>query len=290
MHSSLSRFLALFLLVASAAAQTGAAGGNPATPVEDEGSRKARSLIEHTIQALGGQAYLTSTERSEEGRFYSFFHGQSNSAGIVFGSYTKFPDKDRLEVLHMRSYHILWWTVGNVPAKDKSDIVVIHNGDKGYEVTFKGTAAEDPLATTAYLRRRKHSLDWVLRRWIHEPGAAFFYDGTAIAAGKQAQQVTITTAQNDSVTLFLDQDTHLPIKTSYSWRDPTDKLRNVEEVVYDGYKPVQGIMTPHSITRYLNGDMSHQRFLTTVNYNQDIPESLFEATITYDPRKWQPKR
>ena len=278
------------LLVALAVAQTSTPTGKPASIPEDENARQARTLIDQSIQALGGQAFLGYKEKSEEGRFYSFFHGQSNSAGTPYGRHTEYPDKDRLEIIHMKSYFFLWFTVGNVPAKGKNDIVVIHNGDKGYEITYKGTTAEDPTITTAYLRRRQHSPEWVYRKWINEPGVAFFYEGAAVAAGKPADQVSIITAKNDSVTLFLDSNTHLPIKLGYSWRDPSYKLRNVEEEVYDNYKPVQGIMTPHSVTRYLNDEMSFQRFMNTVTYNQNVPDSLFEASVTYDPKQAPQRR
>ena len=119
---------------------------------------------------------------------------------------------------------------------------------------------------------------------IHEHGVALLYVGTGVTEGKPAQQVTVVNANNDSVTLWIDEHTHLPIKKSYSWRDASDKLRNVEDEIYDNYKPVQGIMTPHSVTRYLNGDMSNQRFINTISYNQNPPDSLFEANVTYDPK------
>ena len=75
-------------------------------------------------------------------------------------------------------------------------------------------------------------------------------------------------ANNEGVTLYLDTNTHLPVKKTFSWRDPTDKQRNIEDEVYDNYRPTQGIMTPFSITRFYNGDMSNQRFLNSVSYNQ----------------------
>ncbi len=281
------RIFSFILLLASAVAQTVPAA-TAAPPPQDENSRKARALIEQAIKALGGQAYLTAKTKGEEGRYFTFYHGQSRGTGILFGLYTKFPDKQRLEILKIHSYHFLLFTVGGIASKDKSDIVVIHNGDKAYEITFKGTAREDPKSTTAYVRHREHSLDTVLRKWINEPGVAFFYEGPAVAAEKPAEQVSVTNAQNDSVTLYLDQITHLPIKTSYTWRDPQDKFRNVEEEVFDNYKPAQGIMAPHSITRYLNGDMSYQRFLNEVTFNVELPDNLFEANITYNPYKNQP--
>src|SRR6185437_971746 len=142
----MSRILLIFLLVAAAVAQT-APPAKPASAPEDENSRKARTLIDQTIKALGGQAYLTAKTKSEDGRYFTFYHGQSRGVGIAFGLYTKFPDKQRLEILKVKSYHFLLFSVGGIASKDKSDIVVIHNADKAYEVTFKGTAKEDPKIT-----------------------------------------------------------------------------------------------------------------------------------------------
>jgi len=279
----MSRIFIFILMVATAVAQT--APAKPASTPEDENSRKARALIDQAVTALGGQAYLNAKTKSEDGRYFTFYHGQSRGVGIAFGLYTKFHDKQRLEILKVKSYHFLLFSVGGIASKDKSDIVVIHNADKAYEVTFKGTAKEDPKITTAYIRRREHSIDEVLRRWINEPGVAFFYEGQAVAAEKPAEQVSVTNAKNDSVTLYLDVTTHLPIKTSYTWRDPQDKFRNTEEEIFDNYKPVAGIMTPHSVTRYLNDEMSYQKFLNEVVFNNDLPDNLFEANITYDPFK-----
>lgn len=160
-------------------------------------------------------------------------------------------------------------------------MVYVNNGDKGYEITYKGTRAADAEDLTSYNRRRQFALDWVLRHWIHEPGVALFYDGPAVAGDKPAEQVTILNTRNQGVTIDIDSDTHLPLKKTFSWRDPTDKERNVEEELYDNYRPVQGIMTPFSVIRFYNGDMSNERFLTAVTYNQGLSDSKFEAQITY---------
>ncbi len=87
-------------------------------------------------------------------------------------------------------------------------------------------------------------------------------------------------AHNEGVTLYVDIDDHLPVKKTFSWRDPTDKQRNIEDEVYDNYREVQGIMTPYTVTRFYNGDMSSQRFLTTVSYNQGVSDSQFDATAS----------
>jgi hypothetical protein len=59
----------------------------------------------------------------------------------------------------------------------------------------------------------------------------------------------------------------------------------VEEEIYADYKPVQGIMTPYSFTRYYNGDMQNQRFVSAVHYNSGFDEAMFDPNSSYDPNK-----
>ncbi|MBZ5550248.1 MAG: hypothetical protein LAO22_20205 [Acidobacteriia bacterium] len=281
----------LFVVLLSALGWAQAAAPKPVANLNDsDNAHKARALLDQAIQALGGQAYLTYQNKGEQGRYYPLYHGRTNTAGIAYNYYIQYPDKDRFEVIHLQAYHFFIFDVNNVQLKDKSDIVVIHNGLKGYETTYKGTAAQDPEDLANYLRRRQHSLEWVFRKWSSDPGVALFSDGVAVVDAKATDQVTLLNSQNDSVTVYLDQNTHLPIKASFSWRDPTDKQKNTEEEIYDLYKPVDGIMTPHSITRNFNGEMSMQRFINTVKYNLKLPESTFEATVNYDPKQGPKKR
>ena len=254
-----------FALAAFAQANPGA-NPSPQVPVDQENAHKARLVLEQAIQALGGSFYLSIQDMSQEGRTFSFHHGEPSSYGIQFWRFYKYPDKDRIELTKKR------------------DVIYVNNGDKGYEITYKGTRAADAEDVTAYNRRRPFALDWVLRHWLNEPGVALFYDGLAVAGDKPAEQVTLLNAKNQGVTIDIDSNTHLPLKKSYSWRDPTDKERNVEEELYDNYKPVQGIMTPFSVTRFYNGDMANERFLTAVTYNQGLDDSKFDVHITYGPQ------
>ncbi|MFZ3266899.1 MAG: hypothetical protein WA172_23045 [Terriglobales bacterium] len=252
-----------------------------------ESAHKARALLDQTIEALGGQAYLTYKNRSESGRYYPLHHGHTESTGILYNYYLEYPDKDRFEVIATKDIHVIPGTIdiGGLKSGHKFDLVLIHNGDQGYEISYKGTAAQDKLELEKFLRRRRHSLEWIFRQWITDPTVALFYDGLDIVDSKPAEGVTLLNSHDDSVNVWLDQNTHYPIKISYSWRDPKDRQKNTEEEVYDHYKPEDGIMTPHSITRYFNGETSQQRFIYTARYNLDLPDKMFDANVTYDPFK-----
>ena len=272
------RFLLSVLILSLCAVASGVAQDSPnnstsqSPAAPQENSTKAKALIDQAIQALGGQAYLNAQNMSQQGRTYSFHRGEATNAGVLFWRFGKFPDRERIELTKQR------------------DVAYVYNGDKGFEITFKGTAAIDNKVLDDFLRRRDHSLELVLRNWIKEPGVAFFYDGAAVAANKPAEQVSVMNAKNDSVTLYFDTTTHLPLKKSFTWRDPTDNLRNTEEELYDAYRSTQGIMTPYSITRFYNSEMSNQRFLNTVTYNDALNDSMFDAKTTYDPNTLPPRK
>lgn len=261
-------FLITILSVAVGAQSVGSTTPNPAVgisssvPVDQQNQNKAKALLDQTIRALGGSAYLNIRDVSQEGRTYSFHLGNPTSAGLLFWRFYKYPDKDRIELTKKR------------------DVAEVFNGEKGSEITYKGVRPMETKELTDYLRRRQYALDIVLRKWLNEPGIALFYEGPTVADQKSAEQVTIMTAQNQSVTLFIDTSTHLPVKKSFSWRDAVDKQRDIEEEIYDSYRAVDGIMTPFVVTRYYNGDMSNQRFITSTAYNRGLNDSMFDVERT----------
>lgn len=233
-------------------------------PSQDVNAQKARTLLEQCIQAMGGQAWLNVKDMQQEGRTYGYSHGSPMGMGTLFWRFWKYPDKDRTEFTKQR------------------DVVYIYNGEKGYEVTYKGTMSMDAVDLKQYLLRRNHSLETVLRGWLEDSKTALFYDGPAIAEQKHTDSVTLLNKNNDSVTLFLDEHTHLPVKKQFEYRAP-DRMKDTEVEVYDNWRPEQGIPTPHSILRSHNGEIVNQRFITTVKYNMGLSDQMFEGKVTYEP-------
>src|SRR5215831_16352997 len=161
---TMRRLIAILLFAALAAAPTAPAQA----PAQDDTSRRAREYIDKMIQALGGQAYLNIQDISQEGRTYGFSSSGESGGGTEFWRFYKWPDKDRTELTKKR------------------DWILIHNADKGYEVTYKGTALEEPKLTEEFLDRQHYALDHVLRTWLNEPGLMLFDEGAAVADRKAA--------------------------------------------------------------------------------------------------------
>jgi hypothetical protein len=233
---------------------------------EDEDTRKAKTAVSQAIQALGGDAYLNVHDIEQQGRGYSFHHGQG-SGGDLFWSFYEFPDKERVEYTKER------------------DIARVFVGDKGYEITYRGVRPVEEKDIVDYLRQRHYALDAILRKWVKDPTVMLLYEGNAIAAQHTAIQVTLINSKDEAVTLDFDAQTHLPVRKAFEWRDPVDRQKNLEEEIYDNYKPVSGVMVPYNVTRLFNGDMSRQRFLFTVTINQSLDEAMFNPNSGYNPNK-----
>ncbi len=240
---------------------------------KDASVQKAYQVLNTMIRTLGGDAWLNVRTSTSEGRTYSFYHGQPNSMSILYWRFWEWPDKERIELTKQR------------------DVIELYTGDKAYEITYKGTATQEPKEVDDYLRRRDHSLEWVIRKWLPAQGAAILYSGTAMVERNLADQVTVLNANNDSVTISVDGTSRLPVKISYSWRDPLDRQFDEESVVFSNYKLVQGVQTPYSVVRYRNSDMTSQRFLTSAAYNADLPPTLFETKgLLYNQGKQTPAK
>lgn len=241
-----------------------------AVAAQDPNTKKAKDLLQKMVAAMGGQAFLTYQTLTQEGRGYTFYQGQPNSLGTVFWRFWRYPDKDRLELTKER------------------DITYIYTGDKGYEITYKGTAAVEPRELSEYLLHRRYSLEQVMRVWMTDPATLVLYEGSGLAEQVFVEQVTLINKNNEAITLGIDPNNNLLIKKSFTYRD-YDGLKSTDDELYANYRPEQGIQTAHSIIRYHNGQQSGQRFLTKVEYNVPISEDKFEAKVTYDMYKLKKK-
>lgn len=255
----------LLLAGACAIAQSNAPDSSPdKTPaaVGDATSRKARELLDQMIAAMGGEAWLTYANVTQQGRSYSFFHGKPTSAGTLYYRFYEYPDKERRELTKQR------------------DVIYIYNGNQGYEKTYKGTTADEDKSVQEFVRRRRHSLEVVIREWLKQPQTVAFYDGQTVADQQLVDVVTLLNKDNDQVSIGIDINSHLPINKRFYWRD-TDKYKVEDETIYGNYRKVQGIETPYTVTSKRDGEIIGQSFITHVEYNTKFDPGFFDAKVTY---------
>jgi hypothetical protein len=240
-------------------------------PAAQTQEQRGRQLLDEMVAALGGETWLNRKDMQFHGHIASFFQGAPSGMVIEFDAWRRFPDAD-----HPEAERIGFLTdKGMILPGKKMDVVQIWTGGNGYEVTYKGKTTLPKEQVEDYYRRRAHSIEEVVRTWLKAPGVMVISEGTSMVDRRMADKITVLSANNDAVTLELDARTHLPLRRTFEWRNTTFKDHDEDSEDYADYHTVQGLPTAFTITRYHNGDMASQRFLSKVQYNTGLPPELF---------------
>ena len=223
----------------------------------DANQKKARDLLNAMVQAMGGQRWLSLQNSYYYGRVSGFYQGKPTGAIEDYFQWRTPGGQERVEV------------------GKKHDDVVIYTGDQCWEATYQGKKALPKDICDDYLRRRDHSIDLAVREWLKDPKTILIYEGQTLSERHLTDQVTLIAASNESVTIQMDSETHLPRSRTFQYRDPVYHDKNEEREEYDSYQTFDGLPTPLSITRFKNGDMTSQRFLYKAAYNVPLPPDAF---------------
>lgn len=176
-----------------------------------------------------------------------------------YWEFHQWPDRDRIEYGKHR------------------DVVQFYVGRVGWEVTYRGKKPLPQDQVDDFLRRRDHSIETAVKVWLNDPRTILVYEGQRLAERHLADQVTLISAENESVTIQMDTQTHLPLRRTFEWRDPLYKDKNLDAEEYDDYHTFDGFPTAFTITRFKNDDMTAQRFLVHASYNQPLADDFFSA-------------
>ena len=238
-------------------------------------TERGRQLIDQMIEALGGEMWLNRSTIQLDGRGSSFFHGEPNPYVSEYHEQRRLAlngqsEADRVGFLTDR---------GMIEPGKKIDVVQIWTKGNGYEVTYKGQTTLPKEQVEDYYRRRAHSIETVVHEWLKAPGVMIVAEGTIMVERRLADRVSVLTADNDAVTLDLDAATHLPLRRTFRWRNPQFRDYDEETESYDDYHTIQGLPTALTITRYHNGEITNQRYLTKVVYNLPMDPSLFDPAV-----------
>lgn len=238
----------------------------PADTSAAANQQKARAVLAATIEALGGSAWLNLRTMRGMVRGAKFFQGEPTGVTFSATETSEFPDKDRIDF-------------------PKQHVVQIFSGGDGWEITYKGKRKLSQQETDEFLRRKEHSLDAVLRQWYSNPAAVLIDEGPSQVERHLVQKITLIHSADDSATLEIDTETHLPLRLSYTWRDPRFHDKDVDATEYDNYHRIEGIATPFTSTRTHNGEVVLQVYVLRVQYNVVLPEGFFEPDRVAKYRK-----
>jgi hypothetical protein len=265
MRKGLAVGLALGLLAmplgSRARAADDAGTKNTSQAGDDAGAKnaaKARAALDAMVKAMGGDAWLNAKNVVREGHIAAFYHGNPDPGTTLFWDFHQWPEHDRAEYTKHR------------------DVVQFYEGRKGIEVTYRGAKPLPQDQVDDFMRRRDHSIETAVKVWLKDPNTILVYEGQRMAERHMADQVTLISAQNESITIQMDVQTHLPLTRSFQWRDPIYKDKNTDVEEYADYHDVDGLPTAFSITRVHNDEMFRQLYIDKVHYNQDLPADFWD--------------
>jgi hypothetical protein len=250
-----SGFLVIAALVACAARAQDTRDTTILPP--SESAVKAKEVIRQTIQALGGQAYLSVRDITMTARYAQFGHSGDVTGYVKIFDFVILPDKDRTEYSKKRNIISLW------------------NGDHAWELD-RGGVLESPADVVeknkADLRK---NIDHLFRKRMNDPGITFRYGGMDMVDLRQVDWVEVSDSGLYTTRIAIDHVNHLPIRSVYISRDPVTRERNEEVEYYSNYHSLQGVMSPLQIFRERNGLQVYQLFIEELKYNSGLSEALF---------------
>jgi len=266
---------ATLLMTVSAHAQAGA--GQPPVPVparpavpsgapaptqsplfNSPSNAKARQIVQEAVTAMGGAAFLGEKYRSGHGRIYTFDSmGGLASPGTVFWNFNRFPDAERVELTKKR------------------DVVYIYNGDKGWEVTFRGPQPLPAQALRRFRESRDHSMDVVLRRWAQNPQTLMIYRGVNMVDQQQVDSVDFSNTNGETVTIDFDLNSHLPMRVHWRQDDPQTGGYYEKSITYGNYQMIDGINTPLIVQNFEGSQRVQQVYYEGMSY-APVSDNLFE--------------
>ncbi len=228
-----------------------------ARPVRIEA--KAQALLDRLIQALGGQAFLNSKSLTTQGRLFSI-----SSAGegfVYFDSQTQFPDKRRL------TYGL---------SKKTKPIVIINNGDLGWEIDRMGMVHLDSEDIRQWKFSNRYALENLLRLRIHEPGALVQSAGVDFVNNLPVDILDVVDATQTQIKICLEHATGLPVEVRYRKWDA--EINDWDEYAddYADFRTFQGINTAMHIARSRNGRRFSELYRGSAVYNESYPQKIFE--------------
>ena len=239
-----------------------AAGVLRAETAKERGKR----LVGQVIQGLGGDAFRRMQTRTEIGRSYSFYREQINGLAIAH-LYTKYLESGEGKGLLQVQRQVFG---------KKLEDAVIFTPRESYDVTYRGAR---PLGDDKFKQYREttlHDVFYILRERLDEPGMEFEGTGKDVVENQPVETIEIYDSENRNVTVWVNQDTFVPVKQRFYRFDETINDRHEEVTRYTKYRDVSGVMWPFSITRERDGGRNFQLYSERVTINDALADSMFE--------------
>ncbi len=251
----------LFIVPGVSYAQTGQ--GSVKASVENDA--KAEAIVARALEAVGGSAY--SDVKTVVGRgFYSTFKEGMSQIPARFLDYIVYPDRERTE-----------FTGAGVKAIQTNfrEGGWLYDGANKTLTDMKSGQIED------FKRGMRTGVENLLQGWWKKEGATLSYVGRREAGvGRRNETVRLTYPDGFWIEYEFAAREGLPAKVIYKRTrqkpDSSEPEVTTEEDRLARFITVSGVTAPWVIDHYVNGVQTSRINYESIEYNQPLPDSLFQ--------------
>ncbi len=223
---------------------------------------RAREVLAQAIEAMGGQRYLDVKTEYVKGRLFLFARDR-RSGLIPFQQWTHYQDPVRYRSQQFK---------GNRQTLSVYNLEL----DKGWiQEGFRSIEEMPQEQLESFKLVVRRDLHYLLRNRLDEEGLSFFYYGPNDIAGTgELEAVELIDKTNDSVTMYFNVETHLPVHME---TQSTNKigLRQEKRTEFFNWHAQDGVLTPLSFHVFTAGEKSQESFFEELTYNTRFPPEYF---------------
>jgi len=214
----------------------------------------AEEIVKKMIEVQGGKKVFESIkDMTLSGTLEMVQQGLSGSITI----YKKEPDKMRQDIEIM----------GMI-------ITQAYDGETAWAFNIQ-TGSTEEMEEQQAAQMKRESLPIISMLYPEKYGFSFDYKGEEKIEGKDYFVIENTYPDGFKATLYVDTETYLTYKAKAKTMGPMGYEVEAEQFTSD-YKKVDGMIIPHSMVSFIEGEEFMKITVTSVNYNAGLEDSFFK--------------
>ena len=230
---------------------------------------RGRRVVKEALDALGGEKFLAMRDRVESGRVYSFFREELSGLAVarIYTQYLKRPKEAPAGWIGVRERMSF--------GKKEEETARLFTGEAAYRISFRGAQPVSDDVVDRYRETYLHDIFYILRQRLDEPGLLMESEGSDVWQNQPVEIVTMTDADNRTVTVYFHRSLKVPLRQVFYRRDRKTRARIEEVAEFAKYRAAGGVQWPYMIRRERDGEKIFESFAETVEINQRLADGLF---------------
>lgn len=224
-----------------------------------QNNEKAEAVIQKAVEKLGGAKYLQIKTIIATGN-YTLFRGGTADLPNSFIDVVSLPLKERTEF------------------KQNGSKTIQANFGEGGWIFDAGTQTlrdQNAAEIANFKQSSRTSLDNILRgAWRTENAVLSYVGKRAASIGKRNDVVKLVYSDGFTVEYEFDASEGMPVKSVFDGKDENGAAAKEEER-FAQFVDVQGVYTPFIVDRYAGGKQMSRINYSKIEFNKNVPDSIF---------------